>query len=127
MPVIVATTLLIWIYGWKWRSASGHRAGIILASGIADPPERPKLTPSLLVRGPYRLTRNPIYIAYLGLWLGWALFFGSIGVLIAWLLLCLVANLMIVPQEERDLGAVFGEVYLQYKNRVPRWLGKAKG
>jgi len=127
IPVIVATTLLIWIYGWKWWSASGHRAGIILATGIAHPPERPKLAPSLLVRGPYRLTRNPIYIAYLGLWLGWALFFGSIGVLIAWSLLCLVANLMIVPQEERDLGAAFGEVYLQYKNRVPRWLGKAKG
>jgi protein-S-isoprenylcysteine O-methyltransferase Ste14 len=78
------------------------------------------------VRGPYSLTRNPIYIAYLGLWLGWALFFGSVGVLVAWLLLCLVANFIIVPQEERDLGAAFGEVYLQYKNRVPRWLGKAK-
>jgi protein-S-isoprenylcysteine O-methyltransferase Ste14 len=110
IPVTVAITLLIWIRGWKWW-----------------PPERPKVAPSfLMVRGPYRFTRNPIYIAFLGLWLGWALFFGSIGVLIGWLVLCLVANVIIVPREERDLEAAFGEFYLQYKNRVPRWFGKVR-
>jgi protein-S-isoprenylcysteine O-methyltransferase Ste14 len=75
--------------------------------------------------GPYRFTRNPIYIAYLGIWLGWAIFFGSIGVLVVWLLWCLVAIFNLVPREERDLEAAFGESYLQYKNRVPRWFGKA--
>ena len=75
-------------------------------------------------RGPYRFTRNPMYIAYLGLWFGWAVFFGSIGVLVGWLVLCIVASLMIVPKEERELEATFAESYLQYKNRVPRWFGR---
>lgn len=34
---------------------------------------------------------------------------------------------MLVPRKERDLEAAFGDVYRQYKNRVPRWLGKASG
>jgi protein-S-isoprenylcysteine O-methyltransferase Ste14 len=39
---------------------------------------------------------------------------------------CLVAILTLVPREERDLEAEFGDFYLQYKNRVPRWFGRAK-
>ena len=110
IPITVATALLIWIYAWKWW-----------------PAERVIQTPSfLIVRGPYRFTRNPIYIAYLGIWLGWAIFFGSISVLVVWLLWCLVAILNLVPREERDLEAEFGGFYLQYKNRVPRWFGRAK-
>jgi protein-S-isoprenylcysteine O-methyltransferase Ste14 len=113
IPVAVAAALLIWI----------------LVVGIAQTPERVKLglTPSfLMMRGPYRFTRNPMYIAELGLWLGWALFFGSPGVLIVCLVFWLVANLIILPREERGLEAALGQAYLQYKNRVPRWLGKTK-
>ena len=110
IPVTIAITVLIWIYAWKWWSA-----------------ERVLKTPSLLaVEGPYRFTRNPIYIAYLSTWLGWAIFFGSVSVLIAWLVLCLVANWILVPREERDLRAAFGDSYLQYRSRVPRWFGKVK-
>jgi protein-S-isoprenylcysteine O-methyltransferase Ste14 len=110
IPVAVATAFLLWIYARKWW-----------------PAERVIQAPSsLLVRGPYRFSRNPIYIAYLGIWLGWAIFFGSISVLVVWLLWCLVAIFNLVPREERDLEAAFGESYLQYKNRVPRWFGKAK-
>lgn len=126
IPVTVATTLLIWNLWWKRRSASGHRARSVLASTHAG--ERGTRPSSfLMVQGPYRFTRNPIYLAYLGLWLGWAVFFGSSGVLVGWLVLCVIANFFIVPQEERDLEAEFGEPYLQYKTRVPRWLGKARG
>jgi protein-S-isoprenylcysteine O-methyltransferase Ste14 len=113
IPVAVAAALLIWI----------------LVVGIAQTPERVKLglTPSfLMMRGPYRFTRNPMYIAELGLWLGWALFFGSPGVLIGCLVFWLGANLIILPREERGLEAALGQAYLQYKNRVPRWLGKTK-
>jgi protein-S-isoprenylcysteine O-methyltransferase Ste14 len=113
-------------YGW----AEGSALLIwILVVGIAQTPERVKLglTPSfLMMRGPYRFTRNPMYIAELGLWLGWALFFGSPGVLIGCLVFWLGANLIILPREERGLEAALGHAYLQYKNRVPRWLGKTK-
>jgi protein-S-isoprenylcysteine O-methyltransferase Ste14 len=59
--------------------------------------------------------------------LGWTLFFGSSGVLIAWFVLCVVAKFGIVPKEERDLESQFGAAYLRYKNRVPRWLGEVNG
>lgn len=113
IPVTIAAALLIWI----------------LVLGIAQTPDRVKLglTPSfLMMRGPYRFTRNPMYLAELGLWLGWALFFGSPGVFIGCVALLSVADLVILPREERGLEAAFGQAYLQYKNRVPRWLGKTR-
>lgn len=96
----------------------------ILALSINQTPERVKLglTPShLLMRGPYRLTRNPMYVAELGLWLGWAILFGSLPVLIGFLVLSSVVTLIFVPREERTLKAAFGQTYLEYKSRVPRW------
>lgn len=113
IPVTAAAVLLIWI----------------LISGIAQTPERVKLglTPSFLnMRGPYQFTRNPMYVAELGLWLGWALFFGSPGVFIGYVVLLSVINLVILPREERGLEVAFGQIYLRYKKRVPRWLGKTE-
>jgi protein-S-isoprenylcysteine O-methyltransferase Ste14 len=106
--VALAAALLIWI----------------LATVIPQTPERVKLgmIPSyLVIRGPYRLTRNPMYIAELGLWLGWIIFFGSPLVLIGFLVLWSVMTLVLLPREERSLEAAFGQTYLQYKSRVPRW------
>ena len=111
--VAIAAALLIWI----------------LVSGIAQSPKRLKLglTPSfLMIRGPYKYTRNPMYVAELGLWLGWAIFFGSAGVLIGCLVLWSVVELVILPREERGLEAAFGPTYLRYKNGVPRWVGMTK-
>jgi protein-S-isoprenylcysteine O-methyltransferase Ste14 len=111
IPIAIATALLIWV----------------LVLGIAQTPERIRvgLTPSfLMIRGPYRFTRNPMYVAELGLWFGWSLFFGSAGVLIGCVVLWLVVNFIVLPREERGLEAAIGQAYLLYKNRVPRWLGK---
>ena len=125
-------------YGWAEGSPGNwNRLGLILvalaaallicvlAVAITQTPRRVKLslTPSVLImRGPYRLTRNPMYVAELGLWLGWTIFFGSPGVLIGYLVLWSVVKLIILPREERGLEAAFGQTYLQYKSRVPRWL-----
>jgi protein-S-isoprenylcysteine O-methyltransferase Ste14 len=112
IPVGVATALLIWT----------------LIIGIAHAPKavRLGLVPSVLVTdGPYRFTRNPMYVAELALWLGWTLFFGSLSVFLGCIALLLVMNLVLVPREERTLEAVFGQAYLMYKKRVPRWLAQA--
>lgn len=111
--VALAVALLIWI----------------LALGISQTPSRVQLgltPPFLMMRGPYRLTRNPMYVAELGLWLGWAIFFGSRLVLIGFLVLWSVVTFIILPREERSLEAAFGQTYLQYKSRVPRWFGKTQ-
>jgi protein-S-isoprenylcysteine O-methyltransferase Ste14 len=76
----------------------------------------------LLTPGPYAYSRNPMYLFELLFWLGWALFYGSIPVLIGCLLWFTVFHFVIVPGEERDLEARFGEAYRAYKASVPRWL-----
>jgi protein-S-isoprenylcysteine O-methyltransferase Ste14 len=110
IPLALGATLLIWV----------------LVAGMVQTPKKVKLrlTPSfLMLRGPYAFTRNPMYVAEVGLWLGWAIFFGSIGVLVAAVVLSGVVNFAVVPREERGLEAIFGQSYLQYKSRTPRWLG----
>ncbi len=81
-----------------------------------------KPTTSIVAEGPYRFTRNPIY-------LGFTLVYGGVTALAnsPWgaLLLPLVLVLMqrgVIQREERYLERVFVEEYLQYKARVRRWI-----
>ncbi len=81
-----------------------------------------ELAPSyLIVRGPYRWTRNPMYVAAFAIWLGWAIFYGSL--VVAGGLLVLSSFLVfIVPMEERALEKRFGDEYRQFQDQVPRWV-----
>ena len=80
-----------------------------------DPPRR------LVVRGPYRFVRNPMYIGA-GLALGGAaLFYGSWPILGYVLLLFLTVHLFVVLYEEPTLLRTFGGEYEAYCNRVRRW------
>jgi len=86
-----------------------------------DPPRR------LVVRGPYRFVRNPMYLGA-GLALGGAaLHFQSTA--IAWYLaaLAVAAHLFVVAYEEPTLARTFGEDYAAYRARVRRWLPGAGG
>jgi len=78
----------------------------------------------LLRRAPYTFTRNPIYLAELALWLGWAIFYGSIAVFLGFLVAWLAFHFFVVPWEERTLEARFGEACCEYRSKVPRWFGK---
>jgi protein-S-isoprenylcysteine O-methyltransferase Ste14 len=76
----------------------------------------------LLESGPYRFTRNPIYIGFVIFYFGLAIMLTS-----AWMLLLLIPVLIIlqrgvVEREEAYLQAKFGEAYRKYLARVPRWL-----
>jgi protein-S-isoprenylcysteine O-methyltransferase Ste14 len=75
--------------------------------------------------GPYRLTRNPQLMTYGVLLLGLVIMYPSIQTA-AWILLyAAVAQLMVLTEEEH-LKNQFGDEYLEYCSRVPRYLGRVK-
>lgn len=83
----------------------------------------PTQTSSKLVTwGPYRFSRNPMY---LGLFL---VFIGLSGAFtLAWSILCMLpvfyyVNWIVIPIEEARLNRTFGEAYEQYCKKVRRWL-----
>ena len=93
---------------------------LMRGSGQDENPWKP--TTSILERGPYRLTRNPMYLQMVVACIGFAVLLWNAWILLltplcAWLL----QRLAILP-EEAYLERKFGEAYLAYKNRVRRWL-----
>jgi len=81
-----------------------------------------KPTTAIVANGPYRFTRNPIYLAMvLGL-IGLAIAFDSLWILATLVLFYLVIRYGVVAREEAYLERKFGDVYLGYKSRVRRWL-----
>ena len=77
----------------------------------------------LITHGPFAFSRNPMFLSGLTVLLGWAVFYGSVVILILAIVGCIFANYFKVPREERGLEGRFGEAYRRYKQRVPRWLG----
>ena len=82
--------------------------------------------PHLVIAGPYRVSRNPMYVAGLFAWVGWTIFYGSPAVLAALILLWAVFSFRVIPLEERQLETQFGDEYLAFKQTVPRWIGRFK-
>jgi protein-S-isoprenylcysteine O-methyltransferase Ste14 len=84
-----------------------------------DPPRR------LVVQGPYRVVRNPMYLGA-GLALGGAaLFYGSLALLAYAGGFCLAVHLFAVWFEEPTLRRTFGKEYDDYCQRVSRWWPRA--
>jgi protein-S-isoprenylcysteine O-methyltransferase Ste14 len=81
-----------------------------------------KPSSSLVIVGPYRVTRNPMYVSL-------ALLYVSFGFLlsIAWAFVVLpavifIVNIYVIRREESYLESKFGEQYRVYKKQVRRWL-----
>ena len=75
--------------------------------------------------GRVRVLAQPRYLFAGTLWLGLAIFLGSIPILVVLAGGVLLGN-YVVMREERTLERQFGEVYLRYRSAVPRWLGKIR-
>ena len=77
---------------------------------------------SLVTSGPFRLSRNPMYLGIVVMLLGIALLVGSWPMLIAPLGFFVFMSQVFIPFEEQRLRQVFGESYDSYTRRVRRWI-----
>lgn len=77
---------------------------------------------ALVTHGPYRLSRNPMYLALSLVYLGAVLLMNSVWMLLILPLLIAVLYLTVIRREERYLGATFGSAYGEYLSQVRRWL-----
>lgn len=75
----------------------------------------------LTTTGPYRWTRNPIYLANATMLLGLTVLSELLWFLLVMLLWCAVVYYFVVRREEAHLLEKYGEPYAQYLARVPRW------
>ena len=84
------------------------------------PGNRP--TTAIVRTGPYRFSRNPVYLAFTLFQIGLAAWVNSLGLLLALLPALAVMVLVVIPREERYLETRFPVEYLPYKRAVRRWL-----
>ena len=138
VPGTVVVGMPWWLTGWRlagWTLARVAGVALVVAAtplflsflsrfvveGRGTPaPIAP--TEHLVVGGPYRWTRNPGYIAVVGMLIGQALLFGSAAVLAYAGLIALAFHTFVLFYEEPTLRRTFGAEYDAYCRRVPRWL-----
>lgn len=84
-------------------------------------PASPKNS-TLVTNGPFRFTRNPMYLGIFTFMTGISLLIGTIAVFISDVIFLLWANFISIPYEEGKMERQFGDDYRDYKSRVRRWL-----
>jgi protein-S-isoprenylcysteine O-methyltransferase Ste14 len=106
--VVIAIALFVFAVG-KFRAA-----------GTPVPAFKP--TTAIVSAGPYRFSRNPIYLAFSLLQLGLAIWVNSLWVMATLVAAVAFIHFVIIPREEAYLERKFGAAYLDYKHAVRRWL-----
>jgi protein-S-isoprenylcysteine O-methyltransferase Ste14 len=81
-----------------------------------------KPTSALVTNGPYRFSRNPMYLSLVLLYVGLALWRDIFWVLVLAPIAVVLVQYLAIVREERYLERKFGQKYLIYKARVRRWL-----
>jgi protein-S-isoprenylcysteine O-methyltransferase Ste14 len=97
-----------------WSLSLFHRAGTTTV-----PLEAPS---TVVMRGPYRFSRNPMYVSLALIYLGECAIFAQLWPLVMLLPTLLYVNAVVVPFEEAQLRAAFGDRYRDYCTIVRRWL-----
>ncbi len=92
----------------------------MLRAGTAIRPTIP--TTALVITGPFRFTRNPLYVGATLIYVGIAVAARSLWALALLLVVLAVMQRGVIDREERYLERRFGADYVRYKERVRRWI-----
>lgn len=119
LPSLIAIPLgaLLFVLGIALLT-SGSRA--LAKAGTPVVPSEP--TKTIVTSGPYRFTRNPLYLGFTLIYLGVTFGFNSTAALILLVPTLLVIERGVIHREERYLERKFGEQYTSYKKKVRRWV-----
>lgn len=77
---------------------------------------------ALVFDGPYRFTRNPMYVGLTLIYIGITLWTTSLGALIVLVPVLLIIRFAVIAREERYLTNKFGDAYVAFTRRVRRWI-----
>ena len=85
-------------------------------------PLRPESTSSMVVSGVYALTRNPMYVGFALVLVGWGAYLAAPAAFLGPVVfIAFITRFQIIP-EERALSAKFGREFAEYTAKVRRWL-----
>ena len=121
-PVAVggARILLGWVFAGAGVALAASAIVLFRRAGTSPVPIQP--TTALVVRGPYRFTRNPMYVGLAALYAGVTLLINSVWPLLLLPVVLGVIRWAVIAREEAYLERKFGDAYRAYTTRVRRWL-----
>lgn len=114
-------------FSWLGFAIIGAGTALIIISlGLfkieGENPEPWTVSKIIIARGPYRHTRNPMYLGMAMIMLGIALWRGSAGVLFLLPVAIIIIDRLVIEREEAYLVRKFGKTYSDYQKSVRRWL-----
>jgi protein-S-isoprenylcysteine O-methyltransferase Ste14 len=108
------------IAGGAWLALDGAAMVFFRRAGTSMVPINP--TTALVTSGPYRFTRNPMYVGMVFLYVALAFAFGVIWALVFLPAVIVAIDRLVIAREEPYLERKFGQDYRDYKRRARRWL-----
>lgn len=116
-PINIIISIIILVTGFFWAIWANIE---LFKSGKGSPvPLKGTQTEVLVIKGPYKYSRNPMIFGYVLLWIGLSFLLNSLFLLIGFTLLITIFLIAFVKLwEEKNLIKRFGDSYLEYKNKV---------
>jgi protein-S-isoprenylcysteine O-methyltransferase Ste14 len=108
------------VAGGAWLALDGLAMVSFQRAGTSMVPMKP--ASALVTSGPYRFTRNPMYVGMACLYAAFALGFGVVWALALLPVVLLIVDRVVIAREEPYLERKFGQPYRDYKSRVRRWI-----
>jgi len=144
-PVVIVLfiAVLMWLVSWAMPGfgfvlpvryllavSVGVAGAVITSLGVLSfrrakttvNPMKPDTSSSLVLSGVYAYSRNPMYLGFLLVLVGWAIFLSNVLAFLPLPVFIVYMNRFQIEPEERVLTSLFGQAFAAYQSRVHRWL-----